>query len=131
VIVYQESGSFQSPLIPSTVIHNYFVVRPITVAQADGESSPGYRVGVVAHKGFSRYRPVIPESATFLHGEAFRQFLFYKLINGERAAHFCEKKVSSAQHSLLQHRLATRQGQIDFIVNNSIEPKESGSRVKM
>jgi len=129
VIVYQESGSFQPPLIPSTVIHNYFVVRPVDLPQEGGGSSPGYRFGVAAHKGFSRYRPVIPEGATFLHGEGFRHFLFYKLINGERAAHFCEKKVSSAQHSLLQHRLATRQGQIDFIVNNCVEPKETGSRI--
>eukprot|EP00007_Cunea_sp_BSH-02190019_P006689 CAMPEP_0174247622 /NCGR_PEP_ID=MMETSP0417-20130205/42667_1 /TAXON_ID=242541 /ORGANISM="Mayorella sp, Strain BSH-02190019" /LENGTH=840 /DNA_ID=CAMNT_0015327481 /DNA_START=93 /DNA_END=2615 /DNA_ORIENTATION=+ len=108
VIIYQDGGSFYAPLIPSTVIHNYVVVKALPGKER-------FRIAAVSHVGVPDFSPIVPKHYEFELGSSMREFLLHKLVNGERSAHFCKMGIGSARFSLNDHRLATRKGHLEYL----------------
>eukprot|EP01104_Vermistella_antarctica_P010586 TRINITY_DN2836_c0_g1_i2.p1 TRINITY_DN2836_c0_g1~~TRINITY_DN2836_c0_g1_i2.p1 ORF type:complete len:703 (+),score=111.69 TRINITY_DN2836_c0_g1_i2:384-2492(+) len=113
-IVFQQDGQFDPSSILSQVLHAFIVVQPL---KKDGETF--YKVGVASKKGVPRFRPTLKLPGIFRLDDKFRSFLFFKLINAERASYHCSAKVKGQKRSLVEIVQATRNGQLDFAVENA------------
>mmetsp|Transcript_3577 Transcript_3577/g.8622 ORF Transcript_3577/g.8622 Transcript_3577/m.8622 type:complete len:982 (+) Transcript_3577:92-3037(+) len=110
LLIYQESGQFIAPLLPSQLVHSYLVVQPVV-----GSSPQQFRVTMCLARGMSRVRPAIPQENVFELNDRFRQFLYFKLINAERAAQHCRRPVGSGRQPLPDLIRRSRQVHLDMI----------------
>eukprot|EP00010_Vexillifera_abyssalis_P002086 CAMPEP_0201550868 /NCGR_PEP_ID=MMETSP0173_2-20130828/7160_1 /ASSEMBLY_ACC=CAM_ASM_000268 /TAXON_ID=218659 /ORGANISM="Vexillifera sp., Strain DIVA3 564/2" /LENGTH=514 /DNA_ID=CAMNT_0047960971 /DNA_START=110 /DNA_END=1654 /DNA_ORIENTATION=+ len=117
-IVFQESGSFDPSLIVSQVLHVFFVVQPV---KRDGKTY--YRVATASKKGVPRYRPTLPSPPLYKLNDDFREFIFTKMINGERASYHCSSKVRRQKRSLVEIVQQTRTGQLTYAISRANMPK--------
>lgn len=82
LIVFNDGNTpFRLDLIKSKFIHNYIVIQPILF-----EGTVYYRLSCAKRKNVPLHGPPSERCAVFEQNEAFKDFLFSKLINGERAA---------------------------------------------
>jgi len=86
VIIFKEDPwtPFNPAVMKSHFTHVYIVVQK--VPSKDGTTH--YKVAVISKEHVPPYDPPIPYPPIFEKGEQFREFLFYKMINGERASNF-------------------------------------------
>jgi hypothetical protein len=68
----------------------------------------------------SRVRPAIPQNNEFQLTAQFRSFLFYKLINAERAAQHCRRPVGSGRRPLPDLVRRSRQLHLDNIRGDTL-----------
>lgn len=88
-LVYKEQSSeadlFNPCIFTSHFIHCVLVVTP---ERRDARGIPThYRLTVANKPGVPPYPPYLPEEPVFEKGPAFRNFLYAKMINAERAAY--------------------------------------------
>ncbi len=85
VIVFWEGpGSFDVSHYRSQPTQVFLVVEKVDTEGAP--PLPRYRVGVICRSGVQSFAPAVPFPSVFSADDAFRKWLFTKLINGERAA---------------------------------------------
>jgi len=125
-IIYLENGVFDLSLIQSQVLHVYIVIQPLH-GQKGPKGTQLYRVAVASKKGVPRFRPVLP-LATFELDDYFREFLYHKLVNGDRLAYHCTAKVRNQTRSLVEIIHKTREGQLEYCVSKMNVASRKGSR---
>jgi len=83
IIIFKEATSKFSPTMLKSEFNHIFVVV--------SEAGPNhYRIQIACKDGVPPFGPPLPHPGVFPKGNALREFLFTKLINGERAAlHGC------------------------------------------
>ena len=87
-IVFQDGETPFSPeMITSHFLHAFIVVRPINPCS----SKVQYQVSVTAKHDVPSFGPSLPQNSTFDKGAQFKDFLFAKLINGEKACYKAKK----------------------------------------
>ena len=87
-IVFQDGETPFSPeMITSHFLHAFIVVRPINPCS----SKVQYQVSITAKHDVPSFGPNLPKSSTFDKGSQFKDFLFSKLINGEKACYKAKK----------------------------------------
>ena len=87
-IVFQDGETPFSPeMITSHFLHAFIVVRPINPCS----SKVQYQVSVTAKHDVPLFGPNLPKNFTFDKGSQFKDFLFAKLINGEKACYKAKK----------------------------------------
>ena len=87
-IVFQDGETPFSPeMITSHFLHAFIVVRPINPCS----SKVQYQVSVTAKHDVPSFGPNLPKNSTFDKGPQFKDFLFTKLINGEKACYKAKK----------------------------------------
>jgi len=119
-IVFQDSGAFDPGDITSQVLHVVLAIQPVK-DQKGPNGLPMYRVGSASKKGVPRFRPSLPLPAIFEKSNALRELLFYKLINGERAAYHCSSKVRRQARSLVEIVQQTRGGQMEYAIGKIVK----------
>ena len=85
VIFWEGEGEFDPSLIKSQFNHVFIVIS------VDGSSIPEldkirYRITVAAKDTVPRWKPYLPYPPVFDRDDALRDWLLYKLVNGERSA---------------------------------------------
>ena len=87
-IVFQDGETPFSPeMITSHFLHAFIVVRPINPCS----SKVQYQVSITAKHDVPSFGPNLPKTCTFDKGAQFKDFLFAKLINGEKACYKAKK----------------------------------------
>ena len=87
-IVFQDGETPFSPeMITSHFLHAFIVVRPINPCS----SKVQYQVSITAKHDVPSFGPSLPQNSTFDKGAQFKDFLFSKLINGEKACYKAKK----------------------------------------
>jgi len=82
VLFKEDSSPFNPQIMKSQFTHVYILVQKVT--GKDGNTQ--YKVGVASKEHVPPYEPHIPYPPIFEKGEQFRDFLFTKMINAERAS---------------------------------------------
>lgn len=87
VLVFQESSEapYRPAELSSRMIHTVILVRPVKLRDQPGET--WYRMAVVSKQDMPAFGPPIENYCIFKKGKAFRELLFQRLLNGERAAY--------------------------------------------
>ncbi len=85
IVFWEGDGEFDPSLVKSQFNHVFVVVT------VDGSSIPEldkirYRITVTCKTGVPRWEPYMPYPAVFDRDAVLREWLLYKLVNGERAA---------------------------------------------
>merc|ERR1719197_495594 len=82
VFIFMESETdvFDPSTITSQMCHTFIVVRKVA-----GSDPTKYRINIVAKSGVPEFSPALPEPNVLLKGEACRNFLLAKALNGNRA----------------------------------------------
>mmetsp|Transcript_26777 Transcript_26777/g.37695 ORF Transcript_26777/g.37695 Transcript_26777/m.37695 type:complete len:675 (+) Transcript_26777:3-2027(+) len=111
VIIFKDSQD-KTPIDPKfkSQFNHVFVV--VSVEYKDGQDTY-YRVSIANKPGFPPYGPYLPEPAVFKKSDDFRNFLFTKLINGERSA--------TTYAPGFKNRIRTRTQLINDIIKESLE----------
>lgn len=105
VIVFQDSSDapFRPSELSSRMIHVVVVIRPVKFPDRPDET--WYRMAVISKLETPPFAPVVENVAIFKKGKAFRELLFQKLLNGERACYaapILKSKMSKTRSVLLQ-----------------------------
>jgi RAP1 GTPase activating protein 1 len=88
VIVFQDSSEapFRPSEVSSRMIHVLIVIRPVKFADRPDET--WYRMSIISKEKTPRFAPVFENNVSiFKKGKAFRDLLFQKLLNAERATY--------------------------------------------
>jgi hypothetical protein len=141
-LIWLEPGVVWNPeSIVSQVMHGQIVVQ-----QAETRTGElGVRIDSAVRDGVPSTRPVISPKRVYELDEELRDILLRKMVNCERgtrpvtlnnhyfyldshtccflfpASWHCNKKVRAQTRSLQEHYGATRQGQLDFLIERYIE----------
>ena len=83
VFIFMENPNdvFDPAVITSQMCHVFIVIRKTSV----GDEPTKYRINVVAKQGVPSFSPDLPAPNILLKGEACRNFLLAKALNGNRA----------------------------------------------
>ena len=113
VIVFQDSSEapFRPAEISSRMIHVIILVRPVKFADRPDET--WYRVAVISKNDTPVFAPVFENVTLFKKGKAFRDLLFQKLLNGERACYaapILSKKMEKTRNVLLSDCIRQAKG---------------------
>eukprot|EP01103_Thecamoeba_quadrilineata_P013917 TRINITY_DN39_c2_g1_i1.p1 TRINITY_DN39_c2_g1~~TRINITY_DN39_c2_g1_i1.p1 ORF type:complete len:738 (+),score=135.33 TRINITY_DN39_c2_g1_i1:123-2336(+) len=119
-IIFQDGGSFDPSTITSQVSHIFVVIKPLH-GMVGSKGLPLYKVGITSKKGVPRFRPSLLHPAVYEQDEGFRELLFHKLINGERAAYHCSAKFRRQVRSLVEIVQHNRLGQMEYAVQKARE----------
>eukprot|EP01122_Echinamoeba_exundans_P013928 TRINITY_DN6184_c0_g1_i1.p1 TRINITY_DN6184_c0_g1~~TRINITY_DN6184_c0_g1_i1.p1 ORF type:complete len:847 (-),score=155.28 TRINITY_DN6184_c0_g1_i1:124-2664(-) len=117
-LIWLEPGVVWNPeSIVSQVMHAQIVVQ-----QAETRSGElGVRIDCAVRDGVPSTRPVISPKRVYELDEELRDILLRKMVNCERSSWHCNKKVRAQTRSLQEHYGATRQGQLDFLIERYID----------
>ena len=89
IIFWEGPGSFDASQLVTQMCHVFIVIEKVpSLSAEDGQGSsalPRYRVAVVCRSGVQPFAPFLPLPGVFDADDSFRDWLFMKLINGERA----------------------------------------------
>jgi hypothetical protein len=85
IVFWEGDGEFDPSLVKSQFNHVFVVIT------VDGSSIPEldkirYRITITCKTGVPRWEPYMPYPAVFDRDDMLREWLLYKVVNGERAA---------------------------------------------
>lgn len=101
IIFWEGPGSFDPSQLVTQMCHVFIVIERVPSTSA---GVPRYRVGVVCRSGVQPFRPYLTSEPVFDATDAFRSWLFMKIINGERSTFQAKTfvtKTSTARKTLL------------------------------
>jgi len=104
VVIFDEADT---PLDPNLLTSKFNHVQIIVKKKKDqnDDKRTFYEIGVASKKGVGFHSPLVPKSRTFEKGPEFRDFLYTKLLNAERASYLAlafAKAISRTRAGLLQ-----------------------------
>jgi len=104
VIVWQDGDTVYRPsTISSRQVHVVLLVKEHK--NPDDPSSTYYRLAVISREGVPEFGPPIPNVAVYKEGPEFRELLYSKLLNAEKACYkapMLDGKLTRTRTALLQ-----------------------------
>lgn len=117
-VIFLEPGVVWNPeSIVSQVIHAQIIVQPSETRSGE----LGFRIDSAIRDGVPSTRPSISPKKVYELDDDLRDVLLRKMVNCERASWHCSKTVRAQTRSLQEHYGATRQGQLDFLIERYID----------
>jgi len=104
VLIFDEADT---PLDPNLLTSKFNHVQLIVKKKKDmsDDKKTFYEIGVASKKGVGHHLPLPPKSRIFEKGADFREFLYTKMINAERASYLAlafAKAISRTREGLLK-----------------------------